>query len=395
MISLEAVLVSMLAGALIGLEREHTKKQHKVGLRTFSLISLLGYVTSVFQDDPWLLGIGFSVSCAFAVLLYCQREKKPSTGFTTSISIVLAFMIGTIIGHGMMKEAVCISVIITVLLYAGRKLHQFIEKLTEQEVQDFLELVILLGLVYPLLPEQIAVQGLVINLKLLWTLVMVLVGLNFGLFLGARFVSARKEIPLVVMVSDSSQSPGIMSTLYKEDKKCFPVLKASFHLLLAGPFIRNFALAVLFMPSMLPKAVLLVAVSFLVFYSSYRLSGSRGMKKTKLRLKSPFNVLEAVKTGVVIFFVIWLLSFLNYTSTGVMAAAALGGFANGAATTISILASGVSESQAFMAVTLASTTSTVTAVVLLYVLGAGEIVRKNLRYLPELLVPLALALVIQ
>ena len=393
MLSLEGVLVSLLAGALVGLEREHTKRQHRVGLRTFSLMSLLGYATSAFQETS-LLAIGFATSCAFALLLYLSRDRRPRIGFTTSISVILVFVIGVMIGRGIVREAIYLSVLVTVILYMGRKVHRFVEKITEEEWQDFIELVVLLGLVYPLMPGEVFFQGITVNLRIMWVLVIMLVGLNFALFAGARLVSARKELPVVVLLSDSSQSPGLLSTVYKQDRKSLPLLRAAFHLLLVGPFIRNFALAVAMVPSLLPRALVLMSVSFVVFYAAYRASLKGVGNKARLHIRSPFNVLEALKTGAVIFLVLWLLSMMDHSTTGVLAAAALGGLANGAATTISVLSSGVTGSQAFLAVTIASTTSTITAVALLYLLGAKEVVRQNLKYLPELLVPLVVAVAI-
>ncbi|MFH1257697.1 MAG: MgtC/SapB family protein, partial [Candidatus Micrarchaeota archaeon] len=68
---LQKLVLAVAIGAIVGLEREHTKKQTLLGLRTFSLISLLGMILTELSKDTYyiassigLLGI-FGISISF------------------------------------------------------------------------------------------------------------------------------------------------------------------------------------------------------------------------------------------------------------------------------------------------------------------------------------------
>ena len=79
-IFIQRIVLAIFIGALLGLEREYSKKQEIVGLRTFSLGSLLGAVTVFlsdnFLDDYTLTLIGFVFICIFLFFLYAEFHLK-------------------------------------------------------------------------------------------------------------------------------------------------------------------------------------------------------------------------------------------------------------------------------------------------------------------------------
>ena len=87
---LQKMGLAILIGALLGLEREHTKHQEIAGLRTFALISLLGSVTVIVSEQLLknfiLVYIGFVAVAVFAIAMYVTGARRKHVGFTTNIS---------------------------------------------------------------------------------------------------------------------------------------------------------------------------------------------------------------------------------------------------------------------------------------------------------------------
>jgi uncharacterized membrane protein (DUF4010 family) len=133
--------VAMGIGLLIGAERERNKgtgpNRSSGGIRTFTLASLLGAVSSTFNF--WLLVTSiFCVMTFTAIGYYKQRDKDP--GITTEIALVTTVILG---GLAMSAPALsaAIAVSVAILLAAKEPIHGFVlNMLTKDELTDFLVL---------------------------------------------------------------------------------------------------------------------------------------------------------------------------------------------------------------------------------------------------------------
>ena len=143
-----------LAGALglfLGLEREWSDKP--AGIRTFSLISLLGAVFTTLGRDG-LLAVGGVLVIVQGTVLAVQglRDEDLGLSLTTSVSMLVAYGVGALTAAGYVIEGVTVAVLSSLLLVLKRELHTFAGGLSREELRSTTEFAILAFVIYPLLP---------------------------------------------------------------------------------------------------------------------------------------------------------------------------------------------------------------------------------------------------
>ena len=90
--ALKRLLVAMLVGLLVGLDRERAElrkgRQLFAGVRTFPLIALFGAALSLLLDaaGPWPLVMGLVAVSAIALVSYRQSAAQGEVGATTEIA---------------------------------------------------------------------------------------------------------------------------------------------------------------------------------------------------------------------------------------------------------------------------------------------------------------------
>jgi len=95
--------IAVLLGVLVGIEREKRKMEEKetehiAGLRTFTLLALLGAASGHLArtlSSPWILAAGFLVVGAFVVAGYLTtaRSSRGGKGLTTETAAVVVFLL--------------------------------------------------------------------------------------------------------------------------------------------------------------------------------------------------------------------------------------------------------------------------------------------------------------
>ena len=143
-----------LAGALglfLGLEREWSDKP--AGVRTFSLVSLLGAVFTILGYEE-LLAVGGVLVIVQGTVLAIQglRDEDLGLSLTTSVSMLVAYGVGALTASGFVIESVTVAVLSSMLLVLKRELHTFAGGLSREELRSTTEFAILAFVIYPLLP---------------------------------------------------------------------------------------------------------------------------------------------------------------------------------------------------------------------------------------------------
>ena len=342
----QEILLSFFVGALLGMERQYSKKKLSLGMRTFSLTSILATLTviigSAMNFGNWINLIGLLTVIIFSVSLYLEDfRKKRKRGFTTNISLIIAYLLGTMIAYNLKLEAVFLSIIVVIILFSKEKLHEIMKHLTEKEVGDLLEFLILLGIIYPLLPKTIELFHMTIPLMEMWLLVLLISMINFAAFILSRKVSSRQEIELLSFLGGLISAVATMTTLItifkNKGKKGVKAISGGFLIMASSSTIRN--LAIIFV--IYPKALMLIGIplSFLIIFLT--LIGAVEIKKLKMpeiKIESPFNVMEGVKLVSIIFIIYLILSAIGIkTNANVLILFALiSGLINTTATAISL-----------------------------------------------------------
>ena len=164
------------AGLLIGLVYERRKSEDPAvaaGLRTHSLVALLGAISS-WLGMPAFLVVLLLVG-AFSALSYL-RTADHDAGITAEAALVCSCLLG---GLAMREPgaAGALAVLVAILIQAKARLHRFSRELiSNREVTDGLVLLAFALIVLPLLPnEPIGPYG-ALNLATVWKLVVLVMG---------------------------------------------------------------------------------------------------------------------------------------------------------------------------------------------------------------------------
>jgi len=129
------LLVSSGIGLIIGLEREHKQQAetlHFAGLRTFPLMSILGF-TGAYLADQYLPGLLPAITAGVFLLItvaYFVQARQGNLGMTSELALAMAFILGVMVAYGHSTEALASAVVVTGLLPLEEEFHYFVKQIT-------------------------------------------------------------------------------------------------------------------------------------------------------------------------------------------------------------------------------------------------------------------------
>ena len=180
--------VALAIGLLIGFERQWSHKDF--GVRTFSLTALLGALTALISTPVMLMGMLATV--LLAVLLNVRDiVASRSVEGTTSVALVVTFVLGALIGNGHMFTSVACAIVATWLLSLKPQFKQFAGGVRAEEIRS----AVLLGLfgfvIWPLLPDRYVDPWRLLEPREAWVTVVVVAGIGFANYVLLRVYGKR------------------------------------------------------------------------------------------------------------------------------------------------------------------------------------------------------------
>lgn len=379
---LEAPVVRLLiAGALglfLGLEREWSDKS--AGIRTFSLISLMGAVATLLAEESELgealLAVGGVLVVVMGVLLAIQgfraaTVEDPALSLTTSISMLVAYGVGALVAAGLVTEGVIVAVVSSVLLVLKRELHSFAGGLDRKEIRSATEFAVLAFVVYPLLPTRnITIFGVGFPPRVAWLMVVTVAGIGIANYALVQSYGGR-GIAITGFFGGLASSTAVVGSMLDHVRQRPAVADYAVAAVLladAAMAARNLGIVLFFtltadrptlFAAVVPLGALIVA-SFIVAAITADWSTS-----LDIDLESPFSMRNALTFGG-IFLVILIGSAFAQAEFGTIglyvSAAASGLVSSAGATTSAVLlyiGGSISERAAVIAILLASASSIV------------------------------------
>jgi uncharacterized membrane protein (DUF4010 family) len=175
-----SLTVALAVGLLIGLDREKHKSagssSSAAGVRTFTLVALLGAMVALLHSDVMIAVAGGGL--VFLTALSYRANQAQYPGLTTEFALLATFAIG-FMAVGQVELAAALGVLITLLISSKSRLHTFaVSQLSEQELHDATLLAGAALIVLPLLPNQPIDPLGVVNLRLVWSLTVLMLGIN-------------------------------------------------------------------------------------------------------------------------------------------------------------------------------------------------------------------------
>ncbi len=198
--------VALGIGLLIGIERgwqtrENESGSRTAGIRTFTIIGLLGGTIGVMAEAAGsplglagaiLLGAGFA---AFAVTFVqmCRDENRSdnSHSATTAIAGMLTFALSAYAMIGDMRVSVAAAVATVAILALRERMHSWLKIIEERELLSALILLAMTFIALPIIPDQSVGPFGGINPREIWLIAIVLAGVSFVGYVAVKILGAR------------------------------------------------------------------------------------------------------------------------------------------------------------------------------------------------------------
>ena len=343
--------LSLAIGFLIGVERgwkERTAEegQRTAGVRTFSLIGLMGGVFGAISKggNTLLLATGVAVlGVTLAAFMWREGERDNDLSATSLVAAMLTFMLGALAVLGDMAIAAGCGVAAAALLAAKAPLHGWVARLTWIELRAGLVLAAMTFILLPLLPNRPVDPLGVLNPYEIWLLTILIAVVSFLGYAAVKLAGPQKGIALAAAAGGLINSTAVSLTLARmalENPARVRLLSSSILLAGAVMFARvlfivavlNLPLAGLLLPGLIAAGLASAICSLWLMRTD---GGQKG--KDDLNLINPFRLVEVLRFGAILTAVIALSgAALRYLgSTGLLGVAAIAGLADVDAITIS------------------------------------------------------------
>jgi len=383
-------LISILVGALIGIERERDllekKKRGVAGLRTFILVSLLGTLSAhlaAIYGGTFMMVAFASFALMVAVGYAASVTNLGRLDFTSEVAAAVAFILG-ILCHSpeTVMLAIALAILVTMILAVKKAAHRYVEIIREEELLDTLKMATIALVILPLLPNTTVGPFDVLNPRNIWLMVVLVSLIGYVGYVMIRIFGTEKGLSITGALGGLVSSTAVATTMAAEAKAHREVIPSAvfattiasctmFPRILLEVFLVN---RQLFFPLLLPlasMAVFGVVMAFLLFRKRETIAAD-------VNLDDPFRLSPALKFGAFFALVLLISKIANiyFGQAGTYAASLVAGLADVDAITLSLatLAGNfaVGEGVAVAAITIAAMTNTLVKLSITFILGTRE-----------------------
>ncbi len=346
--------LALALGFVIGLERgwrerDEKEGQRAAGIRTFSLIGLLGglFATLSPGSDHVLLAAGFiATSTVMGAFIWREHAREGVYGATTMIAALVTFVLGAVAVLGDMRVAAGAGVVTVGLLAYKSTLHGFLARITSQELRSALLLAAMTFIALPLLPDHTVDPWGAINPHQLWLITILIAAVSFVGYIAVKLVGPSRGLVLAAAMGGLVSSTVVTLTLARlarDNAERLGLLSGSILAAGAVMMVRVLVLAgVINLSLAVALAVPLLAAAAFQGVAAWFLIGREGHgsenKPEGLVHKNPFLLSEVLKFGAILGVVMLAagISKSLFGDSGLMAVAAISGLADVDALTLSV-----------------------------------------------------------
>ncbi|WP_119391768.1 MgtC/SapB family protein [Taklimakanibacter lacteus] len=346
--------LALAIGFLIGLERgwkdrDEKEGQRTAGLRTFSLIALLGGIFGALTRDQnfLLLASGFVVvSGALAAFFWREGKSEDDFSATSVVAVMLTFMLGAFAVLGDPAVAAGAGVAAAVLLAIKAQLHGWLARITWPELRAGLVLAAMTFIALPLLPHRAVDPYGAINPYELWLMTILIAAVSFAGYAAIRIAGPERGTIMAAGAGGLVASTAVTLTLARlarDNPARIPLLAGSVTLASAIMLLRvlvvvaviNLALAASLAPALIAGAL---AMAILAWWLIGRAPDGKKESRTDFKLQNPFKLAEVLRFGLILTAVMLLAVAARhfFGEAGLIGLAAISGLADVDAITLSM-----------------------------------------------------------
>jgi len=332
------MLVTAGIGFVLGLEREFSQYSEKLetfaGLRTFTLVALLGFLTAYLgiTFTYWIFIAGFLGVVSIVAISYWVTAGKGDIGSTTEFAIIFTFLLGGLVLVGSINVSLALTVITLVLLSLKLTFRTMIGQLTQKELYAFVRFVAVALLILPFLPNEFYGPYEVINPKEVGWIIVLTSGIGFVGYILMKFLGTDRGI-LLTSILGGLVSSTLVTFMFSKKSKETPELSQNYAVgIFAAATImvlRIFLLVFIFNKAMLVELTIPLLIILLTAFGIALYFYNKQFKKQqavdKIVLGDPLNIKNAVFFGIFYMGILLLVSYANnvYGSKGIYVSSAI------------------------------------------------------------------------
>ncbi len=385
--------LALAIGFIIGLERGWKERDEEegaraAGLRTYSLIGLLGGVLGLLSisGDRILLATGFiTTGAALAAFMWREGEREKDYSATSLIAALLTFVLGALAVLGDMTVAAGAGIAAAILLAHKAALHSWLNRLTWAELRSGFLLAAMTFIALPLLPDRTVDPWQLLNPHQLWLLTILIAAVSFVGYVAVKLAGPQRGLVLAATLGGLVSSTAVTVSVARMAKENGAVMKLLSGAILASGCVmvlRVLVIAGLLNPglalSLAPVIIAAAAVSALIaalVIRSHHNGHETGTEE--LLLTNPFLLSEVLRFGALLAAVTIAVELAGrfLGDPGLLAVAALAGLADVDAITLSVARHPGVAQGAINAVLLALLVNTLAKTIYAWVAGGSRLGR--------------------
>ncbi|PKD43737.1 MgtC/SapB family protein [Rhodohalobacter barkolensis] len=371
-----SLLVALSIGLLIGIERGWSERKEEegdrmAGIRTFSVVGLLGGVWGLLalEIHEWVMAAAFLAVTAMIIAAHIMDVKRDEdVGATTAFTLMLVFALSAWSVFGYELPALGATVVVTALLGYKPTLHRWLRNINRKEIYAWTKLLVISVVLLPLLPNEGYGPWEAFNPYWVWWMIVLISGLSFVGYVAIKIAGKNLGTLLTSFAGGLASSTAVTISLAQFAKKSKTTFIFMAGVLLASSimFIRvlievsvvNYQLLdQLWLPISLMFAGLIFAGLWLWRFKIHTEESS------PIKLKNPFQLKTAIQFGLLLGAILVLSEGMQewFGDQGVYALSVISGLMDVDAITLSLSkmsAEDLKEEVAVMGIILASITNT-------------------------------------
>ncbi|NIY81562.1 MgtC/SapB family protein [Vibrio hepatarius] len=389
------LLIALLLGAIIGTQRgwvmRHGVEGSRVaGIRTFSLVGLLGGLVAVLSQlyTPLLLGFALiALVCLAGVAFVVRQRISEDLSITGVVSLLITFVIGSLAASGQAVLAASAAVITALVLDNKRELHDALQKLQEYELDAALRLLLISIVLLPMLPNQTYGPWNALNPYEIWWMVVLIAGISFVGYFAIKIGGERRGILFTSVFAGLSSSTALtlqFSQLSKEQPRISPLL-ASGILLSCGTMFPRLIVVLTVLNPPLVKLLWPIILSMMVamYFMAWRIWREVDIENIEPdnKQKNPLALQSAVFFGLVLAMIMLLSHALSewFGDAGTLILSALSGITDVDAISLALARQSpltLSLPTAALGIVIAASVNTLVKMGMVVVLGDKSLARR-------------------
>ena len=386
-------VLSLVLGFLIGLQREmHTIYSHKTkdfgGARTFSMISLFGYLSAwVSAYFPYFFLVASALMGLLLVAAYVINNVSASEkGSTTEFAALVTFVVGAMLYFTLPIFPVFITILVLFVLNLKDKIQEYEQTLTKQDLSAAIVFMVMTFVILPILPnEPVGPMGLV-NFYMIWIMVVLVAGISFFGYIAIRFFGTTQGIGIAGLFGGLVSSTAVaMSMARRVHENGFLAKNLAIGIALASSMmlIRAGIEMWIINPSLTRPFLIPILLGSLAGYAYIALlyfTSRRENIPQNIEFKNPFSLTEALMMGLIFGITLALIKLANLYvgNMGVYAVAAVSGIADVDAIILSLSSlakSTLTPETAHISILIAIITNSLAKAFLVLILGKTALFR--------------------